>query len=897
MKKLIVIVSILIVYILFDPYGYLASSVGEFYKDRGKLIYDELRHLRNFLDPTYEELPSIKLSLSQKNIKFLTEVRNNALSVQEEVYSRDGGAMLPEHGNRYQDESKTTLAYMGEEYKVKVKYHGTDSPHFLNNKKSYSIQVSKGKLLDNMREFALIIPDQLNISMMLSYYLVKKYMDISVKSELVRVEINGVDYGLYFLEEKLTKELLERNGLAGMDVMQLVKRWVSQYIGPHEHGFSYNLSHVKIKNYSKLDNGQFLKLRKVYDSTSYTELEKILDIDQFARYAALMMLHAGQKSSGDDFKLLYNTSTGRFLPSYYRSEGVIGRLRNFQSKVTFSYEKISKNIKIFDILLRNDEFRHLRNVYLFQILKEEKNMVNYMNLLGKKFISAIKNDTSNNRSQIQYIEKINSVINNLNDNIGIIRKYLSYGRVFSVLTQHDNKNFQLEISPDVNSFIVIKNFSLGKQMSEQDFVKVIDLQNDSSERISAEQLETYFKGKRFITSLDDEFELTAKTYKYKIVFEKEVKVEEFDVKFFNTVTETEIKHKDNFIRYMVKPSNFSFDYLTDDVDQIINFYSGLEKDNKTIIFNSGLYEIKENLIFPYGYTVSIEKGTTIQIAGRRSLVVYGEFNVNGTKEDPVVITNLELKEPFSSVIVIGSEEMTSPNISYLDLSGGSESLINGIYASGALSLHDHKKVTIKNSKIHHNKADDGLNIKNSGVMLRDNHFYANFADQVDLDNCFGQVVNNRFVNDSEEKNSKKITLNKTSNGDGLDFSESEVLVKDNIFIGFLDKAISAGESSNLLISNNEFVQNRSAITAKDQSNIFLNSNDYDTNEIDIEMFRKKSIYSSPSVFNLNDKPKVNKIVKSDNSHYYKLQENFVLSNEISWPEILKEMHQLEWVEY
>ena len=236
-------------------------------------------------------------------------------------------------------------------------------------------------------------------------------------------------------------------------------------------------------------------------------------------------------------------------------------------------------------MLRNDEFRHLRNVYLFQILKEEKNMVNYMNLLGKKFISAIKNDTSNNRSQIQYIEKINSVINNLNDNIGIIRKYLSYGRVFSVLTQHDNKNFQLEISPDVNSFIVIKNFSLGKQMSEQDFVKVIDLQNDSSERISAEQLETYFKGKRFITSLDDEFELTAKTYKYKIVFEKEVKVEEFDVKFFNTVTETEIKHKDNFIRYIVKPSNFSFDYLTDDVDQIINFYSGLEKDNKTIIFN------------------------------------------------------------------------------------------------------------------------------------------------------------------------------------------------------------------------------------------------------------------------------------------------------------------------
>ena len=96
-------------------------------------------------------------------------------------------------------------------------------------------------------------------------------------------------------------------------------------------------------------------------------------------------------------------------------------------------------------------------IYLFQILKEEKDMVNYMNLLGLKFISAIKNDTSNNRSQVQYIEKTNSVINNLNHNIGIIRKYLSYGRVFSVLTQHDNKNFQLEISPDVNSFIVIKH--------------------------------------------------------------------------------------------------------------------------------------------------------------------------------------------------------------------------------------------------------------------------------------------------------------------------------------------------------------------------------------------------------------------------------------------------------
>ena len=57
-------------------------------------------------------------------------------------------------------------------------------------------------------------------------------------------------------------------------------------------------------------------------------------------------------------------------------------------------------------------------------------------------------------------------------------------------------------------------------------------------------------------------------------------------------------------------------------------------------------------------------------------------------------------------------------------------------------------------------------------------------------------------------------LMKDPNGDGLDVSGSKVSMQENAFEGFLDKALSIGENSIILIKDNLFDNNHRAITVK-----------------------------------------------------------------------------------
>ncbi len=99
----------------------------------------------------------------------------------------------------------------------------------------------------------------------------------------------------------------------------------------------------------------------------------------------------------------------------------------------------------------------------------------------------------------------------------------------------------------------------------------------------------------------------------------------------------------------------------------------------------------------------------------------------------------------------------------------------------------------------------------------------------------------------------------SDNGDGLDLSGSRILVVKNIFEGFLDKALSVGENTKVLVSDNVFRGNRSAITAKDQSDVFIHSNRYEDNKLNIETYQKKKIFNHPNVFILNEEHNTNSI--------------------------------------
>ena len=209
--------------------------------------------------------------------------------------------------------------------------------------------------------------------------------------------------------------------------------------------------------------------------------------------------------------------------------------------------------------------------------------------------------------------------------------------------------------------------------------------------------------------------------------------------------------------------------------------------------------------------------------------------MRGTRELPVTIQNKNKEKSFGVLAIFGKNNVVNVLIDNLKINGGSEASLEGIRYLGQLSIHN-ANVEILESFIEGSSSDDGINIRDSKVLISNSTFKNNTADQIDLDFCFGEVSNNSFLIGKDNKT--KIDFN----GDGLDLSGSTINISRNKFSGFLDKALSIGEESKALINNNLFENNKSAITVKDGSEAFVLSNDFIKNEHDFTLFMKKRFY-------------------------------------------------------
>ena len=319
-------------------------------------------------------------------------------------------------------------------------------------------------------------------------------------------------------------------------------------------------------------------------------------------------------------------------------------------------------------------------------------------------------------------------------------------------------------------------------------------------------------------------------------------------------------------------------------------------DKNTYQVKQGEHILVEDVVFPYGVNLVINEGTIIRLKKGASVLINGGLSINGRKENPVRIINSSANDIFGSIGVVGNGK-TKVNINFLEIYGGSEDVINGIHLSGALSLYNHAFISIENSDVHHNSADDGVNIKNANFLVKNNKFHANKADQIDIDFSKGGVIDNNFSQPSLIKGFNNVKVQKDDNGDGLDLSGSKILVKDNVFEGFLDKGMSVGENTKVFVSNNSFKGNRSAITSKDQSQVYIKDNIFINNQIDVEMYQKKKFFKHPSVFDLNKGVNHLNIRKTPDSSYFKTTHTIQDKINEFDVSIFSILENVPWIEY
>ena len=250
----------------------------------------------------------------------------------------------------------------------------------------------------------------------------------------------------------------------------------------------------------------------------------------------------------------------------------------------------------------------------------------------------------------------------------------------------------------------------------------------------------------------------------------------------------------------------------------------------------GTYRLQEHLILPRGYNLRIEAGTDLELGAGVVLLVRGGLDISGSADQPVTIRPIEPGQPFGAVAVVG-EGSERTEVTWLELSGGSDAWLEGAQFSGALSIHYQDRVSVSHTTIRDNQGADGLSIKYAAGAVTDSSFTGNRDDQVDFEYFDGIVRDSRF----ESAPSGDL------NGDGLDLRGSRVVIVNNELTGAADKAASVGEESEALFVSNRFGHSAIGVAVKDLSTAYLYDNRFDENRRDVRVYMKKPFFGGGRV--------------------------------------------------
>lgn len=261
-------------------------------------------------------------------------------------------------------------------------------------------------------------------------------------------------------------------------------------------------------------------------------------------------------------------------------------------------------------------------------------------------------------------------------------------------------------------------------------------------------------------------------------------------------------------------------------------WARVERDRELTTWSvDGTVRLERDLVLPLGVRLRLEPGSRLLLGAGVDLFVRGDLLAEGTAERPIEIAPLD-DDPaaaFGTFAVVGrTRHPVTAVLAHVTIRGGSEGGLDAAHYSGMFSVYD-GSLWMRASRILDVRGEDGLNVKFGFADIRDSLFESAASDAVDLDFCHGVLLGNTI---------------RDSHGDGLDFSGSLVLARDNRFEGVLDKGLSVGERTTILLDDNEIIAGRAGLAVKDRSLAELRPGPMRDLEIGLAVYQKKQVFGS-----------------------------------------------------
>jgi len=434
---------------------------------------------KNLLDG---ELPIYNLELTSKVLGHLDNTSKISVGI----------GYLDSEVNRWKS---AKLNVDGKEYGVKVKLHGDSFHHWSGNLKSYKIKSDKGKFINNMRHFNLILFEDRLFSGLITRVVAKDLGLMDIRDDIVVLKINGIIQGIYYLQERLDYTFLENNQCSNCEIIRISDNWLEDHpffkgggvsSGGDITPFDYELSNVDLVE-SELNKDKVLySVYKLYEDINNDNLQNLItnfDIYYLSSFRALRMIVGAPKLIvGNDFKMAYSATNSKFYP-IPRNEH-IRELRLVKGGFENSLTKTSRFIQLFYLLAQDDQLTYLRNKKIYQYISNA-NIIDEVDESIDKYLPyalSYKTNTQNSRIMKRELKNTKKVIEH---NLNLLKNNFEYSKAYINVIEKNNKII-LEIIPD--SIPEIKFNNLKINLTKDYFGKLTFVYNNGKNTSSTRSL-------------------------------------------------------------------------------------------------------------------------------------------------------------------------------------------------------------------------------------------------------------------------------------------------------------------------------------------------------------------------------------------------------------------------
>lgn len=374
----------------------------------------------------------------------------------------------------------------------------------------------------------------------------------------------------------------------------------------------------------------------------------------------------------------------------------------------------------------------------------------------------------------------------------------------------------------------------------------IEVEVENLTNFPIEIAELSFRQKKFITVPTEEGIVVMPTEKRKVTFDLP---DSFDNLFVQKKKKTTgfIFEKDIFdlfvgfrlvgttgTEYNAITPFADFDELTKDDDlfrseeNLSEFdFITVDEVKKTITFTSEAIILDKPLMFPAGYMVNANSGLQIDIMAGGKIISKSPLNFIGTEEKPIRIYSSD--KMGQGLLVVNAKEISE--LEYVEF----DNLTNQTHGlwdiSGAVVFYE-SPVNLNHVLIANNSCEDGLNIIRTHFTMSNTTFRNTQSDAFDGDFVQGTLTNCTFEN---------------LGNDAIDVSGSSLKMYDLSIINAGDKALSAGENSQMNAERITIDQCEIAIAGKDLSIVHVNDAKISNSKLGFTAFQKKPEFGASSI--------------------------------------------------